>query len=627
MIRRDMANQDQSNRAGRNSGGLFSKMRRIFSGVSKAADETRKNQHTRPAGIPQANTSIVRPNMSFNASALNAASNLSTLDMSNLSNASTTFTNRNPNDTLAEFFKRKGDQPLTEIEVEGVMSLINKTQRGSQSMFPNRTTFIYPQSGRTSANNSTLLHGYNQTVIGAENGNKTILRPSNLKEPVRIHTPSYKSKIQTIRRPHLQRIVRYGRPHNSGLSTGKRFRSPLEEYREQLKEKKELERKIAERKKIEQHKLEQEKTGHKNKKQKKYNGGVIDLTHIGEESDGEEEVHTELPHKVAPTLKQEEPAFDIDIEMTDETKPDQKVKQPMSKTAAHLLSIIEGKPKTVKKEPKAVEKDKITPKPKASPEKVVKKAPFIDLSKDQRLEILEKKEQPAPKKEEKQKQAVLTGFTIHKPAKVARDIEKPKISIPEFKKPQKINGVDTGEGKKFDGFHFDSNGSFSKKLISNLKQDLKEAKRSANGNGEEKKSFSSASFDFKEPEKEQHVSFAPNKHNMHNKFNFGGIKTVPSDLNVQEKIDSFSFPDVSSSNSHLLHALESQETSELPSVGKTKKKFVSNVHETMESIPEKIPKRKEVEGFVFPTVSKGNASLLSQIDEKTVHLYDSEFIF
>ncbi|KAF6009223.1 hypothetical protein HII12_003801 [Brettanomyces bruxellensis] len=570
MIRRDMANQDQSNRAGRNSGGLFSKMRRIFSGVSKAADETRKNQHTRPAGIPQANTSIVRPNMSFNASALNAASNLSTLDMSNLSNASTTFTNRNPNDTLAEFFKRKGDQPLTEIEVEGVMSLINKTQRGSQSMFPNRTTFIYPQSGRTSANNSTLLHGYNQTVIGAENGNKTILRPSNLKEP---------------------------------------------------------KEKIAERKKIEQHKLEQEKTGHKNKKQKKYNGGVIDLTHIGEESDGEEEVHTELPHKVAPTLKQEEPAFDIDIEMTDETKPDQKVKQPISKTAAHLLSIIEGKPKTVKKEPKAVEKDKITPKPKASPEKVVKKAPFIDLSKDQRLEILEKKEQPAPKKEEKQKQAVLTGFTIHKPAKVARDIEKPKISIPEFKKPQKINGVDTEEGKKFDGFHFDSNGSFSKKLISNLKQDLKEAKRSANGNGEEKKSFSSASFDFKEPEKEQHVSFAPNKHNMHNKFNFGGIKTVPSDLNVQEKIDSFSFPDVSSSNSHLLHALESQETSELPSVGKTKKKFVSNVHETMESIPEKIPKRKEVEGFVFPTVSKGNASLLSQIDEKTVHLYDSEFIF
>lgn len=592
-------------------------MRRIFSGISTNGNETNKEQYTDQNSAPQGNSTIVRPNMSLNTSAINAATNLSTLNMSNLSNMSTTFTNRNPNDTLAEFFKRKGDQPLTEIEVEGVMSLINKTQTGSQSMFPNRTTFIYPQSGKTSANNSTFLHGYNQTVIGAENGQKTILRPNNLKEPVRIETPSYKPKIKTIRRPHLQRIVRYGRPRQTGLSIKKNFRSPLEAYREQLKEKKEAERKIEEQRMAEKRKAEQKRLQQAHRKrQKTYSGGVIDLTHLGESDDEEKGNHTDLPHKAGPTLNQSKHAFDVEIENVDGNKSSHETKKPMSKTAAHLLSIIEGNSPAVKKVPNGDAKENGATKPKEASEKVVKKAHDIETVKDERLEKLEKKEEEQPT------QDVLTDFNINKPMKLTPQTEKPKLSTSEFKKPKEDESHK--DAQKFGGFHFDSSGSFSKKLINDLKHDLKEAKKSPNGSSEKKQSPVKVLSDAMENGKEPAVTFAQTQSSN---LNFNPVKPMPITEKAPLQIDKFSFPDVSSSNNYLLHVLESHKPFTSSQVADTHFEFSKPDEEMPDFVSEDIPQKTVVENFVFPTVNEADPSLLSQIDDNTVHQYDCEFIF
>ncbi|VEU23200.1 DEKNAAC104308 [Brettanomyces naardenensis] len=224
----------------------------------------------------------------------------------------TTYMNRNPNDTLAEFFKRKGDEPLSEIEVEGVMSLINKTQQLSQQqIFPNRTMTARPEP--TSNNNSTLIHGY--TTIG---GNSTILRPSNLKTPVKIHTPSYKPKTRIIRRPHRQsRIVQYGNQRPSKA----KMMSPLDAFREEKRKKGEV------------------------KRRKGYTGGIIDLSHLGD-SDGEdgkeEEEEKNLKHK----------PVTLEIEIEDRSKV--KLEKPISKTASRVLSILRGE--KVEKVEKGVEK-------------------------------------------------------------------------------------------------------------------------------------------------------------------------------------------------------------------------------------------------------------------------------
>ncbi|QPG77135.1 hypothetical protein FOA43_004539 [Brettanomyces nanus] len=283
MIRRDI-NPGNQRKQGRSSGGFFSRVGRIFSTpstVSKAESNTKQKQIVGP--------SIVRPSKSFANTSINAASNLSAVDFTSLSNVNTTYNNRNPNDTLAEFFKRKGDAPLSEIEVEGVMSLINKSQQISQGqIFPNRTTVGIPAGNMstnatmTTQNNSSLIHGFNNT---------TILRPSHVKTPVSIHTPSYKPKTRVIRRPHSQtRIVNY-----SGHR--KRLTSPL--LMKQQQQKPPSKRRIV-------------------------NGGVIDLTDLGDEDD--------LTHK--PTN-----GF---VEIKVERKSERTSQKELSKTASKVLAILRG---------------------------------------------------------------------------------------------------------------------------------------------------------------------------------------------------------------------------------------------------------------------------------------------
>lgn len=162
------------------SGSVLMKLGAIFSGI-------KPEKQPEPPQKPKASDrSIVQTP---------AAANLSTLDPTNLSNVST-ISRRNPNDTLAEFFTRKGNQPLSEVEVEGVLSLINRTAQPSDTeMFPNRTmafadgTTAYSATSR----NTSVIHGYNSTI-----GESAVLRPSGVN--VKVRNVSYRPRSRIIRR-------------------------------------------------------------------------------------------------------------------------------------------------------------------------------------------------------------------------------------------------------------------------------------------------------------------------------------------------------------------------------------------------------------------------------------------
>jgi nucleoporin NUP60 len=121
--------------------------------------------------------------------------NVSTIDLSVHSNLS--FASKNPNDTLSEFFNRKGNTPLNDVEIEGVMSLIRKAQTSRVS---SRNNSIMINNNRNN-NNSYLLNSHMDSKLGGlssfnDINNTTILRSasSNLPQPVKIKTPTFISK-------------------------------------------------------------------------------------------------------------------------------------------------------------------------------------------------------------------------------------------------------------------------------------------------------------------------------------------------------------------------------------------------------------------------------------------------
>ncbi|TID31018.1 hypothetical protein CANINC_000379 [Pichia inconspicua] len=148
------------------STGILSRLKGFFS----------KDKPTATSTTPTTPTTTPAPASSAPSaqSARTAPSFIAPPDISTVSNLST----RNPNDTLSEFFNRKGDEPLSEIEVEGVLSLIRKAQ--SQS--------------RTASANHSLLSSFD---VG--NNTTTVLRraSSHLPKPVTVPTPTFKSRVKT----------------------------------------------------------------------------------------------------------------------------------------------------------------------------------------------------------------------------------------------------------------------------------------------------------------------------------------------------------------------------------------------------------------------------------------------
>lgn len=117
--------------------------------------------------------------------------NISNIDLTVNSNLS--FTSRNPNDTLSEFFNRKGDAPLNDIEVEGVMSLIRKAQSGSAA--PSRNTSMIAGRSMMKPTTSFLM----DSLTSFDANNTTVLRKasSSLKRPVTVATPTFKARTRS----------------------------------------------------------------------------------------------------------------------------------------------------------------------------------------------------------------------------------------------------------------------------------------------------------------------------------------------------------------------------------------------------------------------------------------------
>ena len=162
--------------------GFFSTNDRNKNTTSNNIRATEKQQITKPK-LPFDNVSVSNIDLSLN---------------SNMS-----FISKNPNDTLSEFFNRKGDQPLNDIEVEGVLSLIKKSQT-LNSRAPSRNTSMMSRNGDHSNMflNSYMEYSRSRLNPGAsfnEMNNTTILRQASkdLKQPVRIKTPTFKSKSRT----------------------------------------------------------------------------------------------------------------------------------------------------------------------------------------------------------------------------------------------------------------------------------------------------------------------------------------------------------------------------------------------------------------------------------------------
>ena len=291
--------------------------------------------------------------------------NVSAVDLSLQSNLS--YTSRNPNDTLSEFFNRKGDTPLNDIEIEGVLSLIKKSQtsrapsRNNSTMFSITNNSIHPQSRHQQHqfNHSMFLNSNTDSKLGGlssfnDVNNTTILRPasSKMKAPVRINTPTYVprkpsgSKNTTLDNSALhntsnksfnssvasrsfmnkdairkRRIVDY-----SALQSPYKMKNPssLSAF---LEKKKHLEKQINEEK---AQSLKTHAAAPGDKSGINYNGGIIDLSNL-DDNDEEEEV-IEKKRKVDRVMPLES--------------------QKLSKTASKVLDILnfDNAKKTTSKE-------------------------------------------------------------------------------------------------------------------------------------------------------------------------------------------------------------------------------------------------------------------------------------
>ncbi|KAG7802563.1 hypothetical protein KL944_002210 [Ogataea haglerorum] len=115
-------------------------------------------------------------------------------DVSNLSNVSnlSVLSDANPNRTLSEFFKSKGDAPLNDIEVAGVLSLINKVHQQNQSQLE---TFRHSQNESQFLSSSGLKPNESSFF-----SNPTVLRPASVKPTAKVDVPTYTPREDKITR-------------------------------------------------------------------------------------------------------------------------------------------------------------------------------------------------------------------------------------------------------------------------------------------------------------------------------------------------------------------------------------------------------------------------------------------
>lgn len=191
-----------SNKTG---GGLFQKVKSFFNNSkSQNQTETQYQKHKKQQLLEQQQQQETKKHQKKPYNFDNV--NVSAIDLSVNSNLS--FISKNPNDTLSEFFNKKGDSPLNDIEIEGVMSLIRK----SQSRAPSRNNSgLFNATLHHNHNRSMLLNSHMDSKLNGLSSfnndvhNTTILRASsnNLKVPVKISTPTFVSRKPSSSNNHV----------------------------------------------------------------------------------------------------------------------------------------------------------------------------------------------------------------------------------------------------------------------------------------------------------------------------------------------------------------------------------------------------------------------------------------
>lgn len=158
-------------------GGLLTKMKRYFSAGSASNSSAQKQSRSTTQPPPQpANQSVLAAQSSFIAPANNSFVE------------GDVTTNR----ILSSFFQEKGDRPLTQIEYEGVMSLLDKS-RANITMPVEET----PQAEKHEETNNTIEARHNQTFAPYS---QKVLRNTSMLDAnlTSIATPEYKPVYHTF---------------------------------------------------------------------------------------------------------------------------------------------------------------------------------------------------------------------------------------------------------------------------------------------------------------------------------------------------------------------------------------------------------------------------------------------
>ncbi|SMN22627.1 similar to Saccharomyces cerevisiae YAR002W NUP60 Subunit of the nuclear pore complex (NPC) [Maudiozyma saulgeensis] len=186
---------------------MFGRIKKsLFGGnASNNNNNNNKDESLKPRGSTTGNKRVMSsssiPGGFFNADASNISivpqpsENNITMNDTNLADISVS-----SNAKLASFFASKGDAPLSEMEMEGVMSLMKKAN----------TTIKEDDNDNESVINGTMAsshYGGNDTDINVKNGRSTVLRGKNLgsvnnsfKMPS--FTPKYDHSTMTLDRHH-----------------------------------------------------------------------------------------------------------------------------------------------------------------------------------------------------------------------------------------------------------------------------------------------------------------------------------------------------------------------------------------------------------------------------------------
>lgn len=158
-----------------------------------------------------------------------------------MSSRSPTSSNNSPNQRLADFFKKKGDTQLSEMEVEGVMSLINQAKSQDESLIDlnnlQSPTFQSPAENAAPKKNESAHEG---SVSLSSIGLRTPVRmspASNDSSPV--STPRYSPFYSTTKRPSFpsasksaksRKTIHYANiptPYRPGSRTSTKLSNPL----------------------------------------------------------------------------------------------------------------------------------------------------------------------------------------------------------------------------------------------------------------------------------------------------------------------------------------------------------------------------------------------------------------